>query len=195
MKYLLPILALFIFPVSQSKADDADPLKVAPYLLPGAPTFDLTITQFRSAFNNENPTLPLSEFRAITSNRDRENLTRAATAINERLYASAALERGTLKIKSIQLTWLAPRAPEQKITQSKALDYMAAMMRSFTPLLSKQQSLQKLNKLLSDSKNKRYFAQNDGALRYVIVDNGDKGLTFAIEPIKLTLSDTLSRQQ
>jgi hypothetical protein len=50
----------------------------------------------------------------------------------------------------------------------------------------------KLTKLLSDGKNKRYYAQTDGAIRYVVADNGEKGLTFAVEPIKLTLSETLN---
>jgi len=192
IKYLLPVIALLISPVAFSQAENSPALKVAPYLLPGAPTFDLTITQFRSTFNSENPTLPLNEFRAIESSRDKANLTRAATTINEHLYASAALERGTLKIKSIQITRLPVKHPEQKAAKEKANEYIAAIVRSFTPSLSKQQSLEKINKLLSEGKNKRYFAQNDGPLRYVVVDNGDKGLTFAVEPIKLMLSDTLS---
>ncbi|MBS0849730.1 DUF1454 family protein [Citrobacter sp. JGM124] len=193
IKYLLPAIALlFVSPVALSQTGGASVMKVAPYLLPNAPTFDLTITQFRNAFNNDNPTLPLNEFRAIESSRDKANLTRAATTINERLYASAALERGTLKIKSLQITWLPAKSSEQKTTKEKATEYIAAIIRSFTPSLSKQQSLEKTNKLLNDSRNKRYFSQNDGPLRYVIVDNGDKGLTFAVEPIKLMLSDTLS---
>ncbi|MCS3434173.1 YiiQ family protein [Klebsiella sp. BIGb0407] len=192
IKYLLPVILLFVSPVALSQTENSPALKVAPYLLPGSPTFDLTITQFRSTFNSENPTLPLNEFRAIESNRDKENLTRAATAINEHLYASAALERGTLKIKSLQITRLPVKSSEQKAAKEKATEYIAAIIRSFSPSLSKQQSLEKINKLLSEGKNKRYFAQNDGPLRYVVVDNGDKGLTFAVEPIKLMLSDTLS---
>jgi len=192
IKYLLPVIALFVSSVAFSQTESSPALKVAPYLLPGAPTFDLTITQFRSTFNTENPTLPLNEFRAIESSRDKANLTRAATTINEHLYASAALERGTLKIKSLQITRLPVKSSEQKAAKEKAIEYIAAIIRSFTPSLSKQQSIEKINKLLSESKNKRYFAQNDGPLRYVVVDNGDKGLTFAVEPIKLMLSDTLS---
>lgn len=192
IKYLLPVIALFISSAAFSQTESSPALKVAPYLLPGAPTFDLTITQFRSTFNTENPTLPLNEFRAIESSRDKANLTRAATTINEYLYASAALERGTLKIKSLQITRLPVKYSEQKAAKEKATEYIAAIIRSFTPSLSRQQSLEKINKLLSESKNKRYFVQNDGPLRYVVVDNGDKGLTFAVEPIKLMLSDTLS---
>ena len=42
----------------------------APYLLAGAPSFDQSISQFREAFNQANPGLPLDEFRAIDSSRD-----------------------------------------------------------------------------------------------------------------------------
>lgn len=196
MKYLLPALVLLALPLAVSRADPtsdaASQLPAAPYLLPGAPTFDLTITQFRGKFDIDNPSLPLNEFRAVEKSRDKANLIRAATKINENLYASAALELGTLKIKSMQITWLPIQGPEQKAARSKALEYMAAIIHSFTPTLSKAQSQQKLTKLLSDGKNKRYFAQNDGAIRYVVADNGEKGLTFAVEPIKLTLSETLN---
>ena len=41
----------------------------APYLLAGAPSFDQSISQFREAFNQANPKLPLDEFRAIDSAR------------------------------------------------------------------------------------------------------------------------------
>lgn len=196
MKYLLTALVLLALPLAVSQADPmsdaASQLPAAPYLLPGAPTFDLSITQFREKFSIDNPSLPLNEFRAVEKSRDKANLTRAATKINENLYASAALERGTLKIKSIQLTWLPIQGPEQKAARSKALEYMAAIIRSFTPALSKAQSQQKLIQLLSDGKNKRYFAQSDGAIRYVVADSGEKGLTLAVEPIKLTLSETLN---
>ena len=85
-------------------AQTPDTATTAPYLLAGAPTFDLSISQFREDFNSQNPSLPLNEFRAIDSSPDKANLTRAASKINENLYASTALERGTLKIKSIQMS-------------------------------------------------------------------------------------------
>jgi hypothetical protein len=47
------------------------------------------------------------------------NLTRAASKINDNLYASTALERGTLKIKSMQITWLPIQGPEQKAAKAK----------------------------------------------------------------------------
>ena len=162
----------------------------APYLLPGAPSFDLSISQFREHFNKDNPKLPLGEFRSIEGPRDTPTLTRAASKINENLYASTALERGTLKIKSMQITWLPIQGPEQKAAKAKALEYMSAILKAFSPTHTRVQSQQKLQKLLAAGKNKRYYAETEGAVRYVVADNGEKGLTFAVEPIKLALSDT-----
>ncbi|EHG6474616.1 YiiQ family protein [Salmonella enterica subsp. enterica serovar Braenderup] len=163
----------------------------APYLLAGSPTFDLSISQFRENFNRQNPDLPLNEFRAIENSRDKANLTRAASKINENLYASTALERGTLKVKSMQITWLPIQGPEQKAAKAKALEYMAAIIRTVAPLLTKEQSQKKLQKMLIAGKDKHYYAETEGAVRYVVADNGEKGLTFAVEPIKLTLSENL----
>ncbi|EKG6301253.1 YiiQ family protein [Salmonella enterica] len=163
----------------------------APYLLAGSPTFDLSISQFRENFNRQNPDLPLNEFRAIENSRDKANLTRAASKINENLYASTALERGTLKVKSMQITWLPIQGPEQKAAKAKALEYMAAIIRTVAPLLTKEQSQKKLQKMLIAGKGKHYYAETEGAVRYVVADNGEKGLTFAVEPIKLVLSENL----
>ncbi|HBD7829286.1 TPA: YiiQ family protein [Salmonella enterica subsp. enterica serovar Infantis] len=163
----------------------------APYLLAGSPTFDLSISQFRENFNRQNPDLPLNEFRAIENSRDKANLTRAASKINENLYASTALERGTLKVKSMQITWLPIQGPEQKAAKAKALEYMAAIIRTVAPLLTKEQSQKKLQKMLIAGKGKHYYAETEGAVRYVVADNGEKGPTFAVEPIKLALSENL----
>ncbi|EAB9751603.1 DUF1454 family protein [Salmonella enterica subsp. salamae] len=163
----------------------------APYLLAGSPTFDLSISQFRENFNRQNPELPLNEFRAIENSRDKANLTRAASKINENLYVSTALERGTLKVKSMQITWLPIQGPEQKAAKAKALEYMAAIIRTVAPLLTKEQSQKKLQKMLIAGKGKHYYAETEGAVRYVVADNGEKGLTFAVEPIKLALSENL----
>ncbi|EAM6333423.1 DUF1454 family protein [Salmonella enterica] len=163
----------------------------APYLLACSPTFDLSISQFRENFNRQNPDLPLNEFRAIENSRDKANLTRAASKINENLYASTALERGTLKVKSMQITWLPIQGPEQKAAKAKALEYMAAIIRTVAPLLTKEQSQKKLQKMLIAGKGKHYYAETEGAVRYVVADNGEKGLTFAVEPIKLALSENL----
>ncbi|MGK3226334.1 DUF1454 family protein [Enterobacter soli] len=187
---LLLCLAMSGASLSLHAAETTAPA-TAPYLLAGAPSFDQSISEFRETFNHNNPTLPLDEFRAIDSARDTPTLTRAASKINENLYASTALERGTLKIKSMQITWLPIQGPEQKAAKAKALEYMSAILQAFTPALTKAQSQQKLQKLLTAGKNKRYYADTEGAIRYVVADNGEKGLTFAVEPIKLTLSDSL----
>lgn len=191
MKISLPVLVLVsgLLPVCQAAPAPQTSQTTALYLLPGAPTFDFTISRFREKFNTDNPGLPLEEFRAIDSNND--NLTRAASKINENLYASTALERGTLKIKSMQITWLPIQGPEQKAAKARALDYMAAVIRVLSPAFSQRQSQDKLSKLLTGGKNKRYYTQSDGAIRFVVADNGEKGLTFAVEPIKLTLSESL----
>ncbi|MEF3175774.1 YiiQ family protein [Klebsiella pneumoniae] len=188
--WLSGLMGLAVGPHALS-AESESTTAAAPYLLAGAPSFDQSISQFREKFNADNPKLSLNEFRSIATSRDRANLTRAASKINENLYASTALERGTLKIKSMQITWLPIQGPEQKAARTKALEYMSAMIRAFVPTFSQAQSQQKLQKLLAAGKGKRYFADTEGAVRYVVADHGEKGLTFAIEPIKLALSETL----
>ncbi|HBX5723377.1 TPA: DUF1454 family protein [Klebsiella pneumoniae] len=188
--WLSGLMGLAVGPHALS-AESESTTAAAPYLLAGAPSFDQSISQFREKFNADNPKLPLNEFRSIATSRDRANLTRAASKINENLYASTALERGTLKFKSMQITWLPIQGPEQKAARTKALEYMSAMIRAFVPTFSQTQSQQKLQKLLAAGKGKRYFADTEGAVRYVVADHGEKGLTFAIEPIKLALSETL----
>ena len=188
--WLSGLMGLAVGPHALS-AESESTTAAAPYLLAGAPSFDQSISQFREKFNADNPKLPLNEVRSIATSRDRANLTRAASKINENLYASTALERGTLKIKSMQITWLPIQGPEQKAARTKALEYMSAMIRAFVPTFSQAQSQQKLQKLLAAGKGKRYFADTEGAVRYVVADHGEKGLTFAIEPIKLALSETL----
>jgi len=192
MNHVLLTLLLFLLPVTLCQtalAEEPVVAPTAPYLLPGSPTFDLTITQFREKFNADNPGMTLNEFRAIVSSRDKITLTRAATKINENLYASTALERGTLKIKSMQITWLPIQGPEQKAAKAKAMAWMAALLRAFTPGITEKQSMERLTTLLSESKSKRYYQKSEGAIRYVVADNGEKGLTLAVEPIKLALSD------
>lgn len=197
MKIWTVTLFITAFSIAASHAAPASTPKtpVAPYLLPGAPAFDLTITQFREKFNQDNPKLTLNEFRSVGTPGAKVNLTRAATKINENLYASTALERGTLKIKSIQVTWLPIQGPGQKAAQDKARAYMAALLRAFTPGLTVAQSQESLSKLLSTGKKLGYHTQSEGAVRYVVADNGEKGLTLAVEPIKLALSETLKNNQ
>ncbi len=137
--YAVFLLCSALTVTTTAHAQTPDTATTAPYLLAGAPTFDLSISQFREDFNSQNPSLPLNEFRAIDSSPDKANLTRAASKINENLYASTALERGTLKIKSIQMTGY-PSRPEQKAAKAKAQEYMAAVIRTLTPFMTKTQS-------------------------------------------------------
>ncbi|WP_042547278.1 DUF1454 family protein [Yersinia aldovae] len=191
-------LLLLIATVSRAHADPADdsgqPVEeaqpTAPYLLSGAPTFDLTLVKFRESYNRANPTRPISEFHAITLQDDLPPLTRAASKINENLYASTALEKGTGKIKTIQITYLPIKGSEEKAARLVAVNYMAALMRQFEPTLTLQQSLDNVQSLLAKGKGLPFHVNTVGAIRYVVADNGEKGLTFAVEPIKLSLSDS-----
>lgn len=169
--------------------DRTEHMPTAPYLLAGSPTFDMTIGQFREKYNAVNSALPIPEYRATDSRGDKSNLTRAASKINENLYSSTALEQGTGKIKTLQITWLPVPGPDEHVARDKATAYMTALERFFEPTLSEEQGLKRLEELLSKGKGSRYFAQTEGAVRYVIADNGDKGLTFAIEPIKLAMGN------
>lgn len=185
---------LLVWLLASSVRAEADPqeraehMPVAPYLLAGAPTFDMTIGQFREKYNAINPKLQIAEYRATDSRGDKSNLTRAASKINENLYSSTALEQGTGKIKTLQITWLPVPGPDEKTAREKALAYMIALTRFFEPTLTQEQSQKRLDDLLSKGKGSRYYAQAEGALRYVVADNGEKGLTFAIEPVKLALN-------
>nr|WP_254663922.1 DUF1454 family protein [Hafnia alvei] len=213
--FFLPILLLWASTISFSthaasdeKHSLSDELPAAPYLLPNAPTFDLTLVEFRSKYNVENPTLIINEYRAISVKNEEIAITRAASKINDELYSSVVLEKGTGKIKSLQITYVPPAPvknekesgkaedkkavkPDDKDKASRALavNYMAAIMRHFSPTLSFDQCTAKVSSLLNKGKGQLYFAQNDGALRYVVSDSAEKGITFAVEPIKLSLSD------
>lgn len=48
----------------------------------------------------------------------------------------------------MQITWLPIQGPEQKAAKAKALEYMAAIIRTVAPLLTKEQSQKKLQKML-----------------------------------------------
>lgn len=191
IRFAIPALLLgLISPMATGALAQAlaEPPSPAPYLLAGAPTFDLTVVKFREQYNAHNPALQIGEFRAIDSRNDGMNLTRAASKINETLYASTALEKGSGKIKTLQLTYLAVEGGSEKAARAVAVSYMAALLREFEPALAPAQSKARVADLLAKSKGSHFYQQSWGAIRYVVVDNGDKGLTFAIEPIKLALS-------
>ncbi|CAK8743329.1 hypothetical protein SODG_006465 [Sodalis praecaptivus] len=131
----------------------------APYLLAGAPTFDTTVTQFRERYNSHNPTLPIGEFRALEGPSEPANLTRAASKINETLYASTALEKGTGKIKTLQLTYLPVEGGTEKAARATAIAYMAALLREFEPTISVEQSTARVLDLLNRGQGSRFFQQ------------------------------------
>ncbi|WP_431225661.1 DUF1454 family protein [Serratia sp. L9] len=188
------VIACLFSGISCALADPPDAITPAPanapYLLAGAPTFDLTVVQFREKYNRDNPTLPIGEFRVIPSREDDSPLlTRAASKLNENLYASTALEKGTGKIKTMQITHLLLQGNEEKPARAIAINYMAALMRQFEPALTVEESIIKVSNLLEKGKGSYFYQQQVGAIRYVVADNGDKGITFAVEPIKLALSE------
>ncbi len=160
----------------------------APYLLAGAPSFDQSISQFREKFNADNPKLPLNEFRSIATSRDRANLTRAASKINENLCLHRAGARHAED--QIHADHRCRSRAGAKGGGTKALEYMSAMIRAFVPTLAGAKPA-KTAETAGRRQGKRYFADTEGAVRYVVADHGEKGLTFAIEPIKLALSETL----
>lgn len=174
---------------------------VAPYLREEAPTFNLTIQQFRDKFNAANPTLTLAEYKIVKPQDEKSPLVRAATRIDETLYSSAALEKGQRQIKSLQLTYLpaatalsVPETPESAAKREKAAaelmtNYMAAFILLFEPTQTPQSCRQKAAELLKKGKGASFYQQTEGTLRFVIADRGEKGITFALEPIKLSLSD------
>lgn len=181
------VITCFLLSINNTQAN---PSEIALYLLAGAPTFDLTVAQLRDKYSRDNPTLPIGEFRVmVPKGEDSPLLTRAASKINDNLYASTALEKGTGKIKTLQLTHLPLQGKKEKIAKGISIDYMAALMRQFEPALTIEQSVAKVNGILEQGKASRFYQQQIGAIRYVVVDHGGKGVTFAIEPIKLISSE------
>ena len=160
---------------------------VASYVLPGAPVFTHTIGQFREKFNTANPQTPLPEYRAIDTGDDGNTVVLAASRIDQTFYSSTALEPGSGKIKTIQMTWVSPENGTDKPSRHQATDYMAALIRFFSPQLSSEESRKKLDSLLKNGKEKGIYMDAEGALRYVVSYRGDREMTLAIEPVRLTL--------
>lgn len=199
---LLTLLSLAGSATAAPRTTDEAPLP-APYLHPAAPTFDLTLATFRAHHNQVFPSLPLDEYHAISVKGENLPLTRAATRINAAIYSSVVVEKGTGKIKSLQITYL-PDADSKRGKGKKgarndaetpdhqlAIHYMAALIQNFAPTVSPPQSREKVAALLRRGRNQSYYSQQDGALRYVVSDRGEKGITFAVEPIKLSLSENV----
>lgn len=213
---ILSILLLTSFSAA-SNTVSSDPTHelptIAPYALPDSPTFNLTLIDFRSRHNQSFPQLHLNEYHDVSIS-DEQSFIVFTTSITEAIRSSAALEKGTNKIKSLQITYspeddseyeqldllldsesaiqqlVTPNITDIEVSSAKGMEdflairYMAAIIQSFSPTQSPQQSIEKVIQLLSNGKNLKYYHQQDGSLRYVVSDNRELGITFAIEPIK-----------
>ncbi|MBE8597207.1 DUF1454 family protein [Xenorhabdus sp. BG5] len=199
-KLLVTILIAFgiVLPFSAS----ADELSGTPeinsplmYLLPDSPTFEDTIPVFREKFNKKHPDTPLYEYRVIASTDISQPFIRAASKINDKIYSSAVLERGSEKIKSLQITLL-PSQNKREDEQNRILakQYITALISQFEPTFSPEQANIQLERLLQTAENRTAFSQKMGAMRYIIVSSSENIMTFAIEPIKLSLSDTAANE-
>ncbi|WP_294912024.1 DUF1454 family protein [Tatumella sp. UBA2305] len=171
-------------------ADPPAAPKLAPYVQPGAPVFSETIPQFREKFNSMNPGTPLPEYRTVDTGQVQNMVVLAVSKINDSIYSSTALEPGTGKIKSLQMTWVSPRGSSEKESRDLAFCYMTALIRYFSPQLTEQTSRQKLESLLKAAKVNIPYFDAEGALRYVISNQGEKGITLAIEPVRLILNNS-----
>lgn len=191
LKHCLRISASLTLLLTFSELSSAaQPLSaVAPYLQPNAPVFSDTVARFREQFNHDNPQLPLPEYRTVETGQPAGLVVLAVSRVSSDLYSSTALEPGTGKIKSLQMTWIAHKTQTEKNSRDLAFRYMSALIRFFSPLLSPQESQQKLEALLNTAKENKSITENEGALRYVIASHRDNSLTLAIEPVRLTLPD------
>lgn len=160
---------------------------IAPYLLPDAPVFDLTLTQFRQHYNTRFPTTLLQEYRAINNESSSEVVISAATRISKNAYSSTALELGTSKIKSLQITAMLSKSRNGLTVSSLTYCYMKHLMQYFSPQYTEKQSQERLARLLAATKATHFVTENQGSVRYSVVLHPGKNLTFAVEPIRLTL--------
>ncbi|OKP01920.1 DUF1454 family protein [Xenorhabdus eapokensis] len=165
------------------------------YLLPDSPTFEDTIPVLREKYNKKHPNIPLYEYRVIASTDISQPFIRAASKINDKIYSSAVLERGSEKIKSLQITLL-PSQNEREDEQNRILtkQYITALISQFEPTFSPEQAKIQIERLLQAAEKRPVFSQKMGAIRYIIVNSSENIMTFAIEPIKLSLSDTAANE-
>lgn len=185
-------------PVPTAKHSDS---AIAPYLREDAPVFNLTIAQFREKFNTAYPHMALAEYKTIKTLEIKSPLIRAASRISDTLYTSVAMDKSLRTIKSLQLTYIPPLPSEEKpekpenvakaekTNRAALANYMAAFISLFEPTLTPEKCQHKANELLEKGKGAPFYQQTEGTLRFVIADHNEKGITFAIEPIKLSLSD------
>lgn len=188
--FYLPIWA-FATPISVApKQPDKDDIT---YLKQDAPVFEITIPDLRAKFNQQNPTLFLNEYKIITNNDITIPLVRAATRITPYLYSSAVLERGSEKIKSLQLTLIhTPDAPQlEKENRDLAIKYIAMLVVQFDASITTTQVQEALDLFAFKENTPAYISHDVGAVRYVIAHEEGQLTTFAIEPIKLSLNSNI----
>lgn len=162
------------------------------YLKQDAPVFETTIPEIRAKFNQNNATLFLNEYKIITNNDITIPLVRAATRITPYLYSSAVLERGSEKIKSLQLTLIHTLDTPQieKEHQDTAMRYITALVTQFDPINATQ--IQEVLNLFAVKQDvPAYISHNIGTIRYIIAHEDNQLTTFAIEPIKLSLNSNI----
>lgn len=163
------------------------------YLKQDAPVFEITIPELRAKFNQQNPLLSLNEYKIITNHDIAIPLVRAATRITPYLYSSAILERGSEKIKSLQLTLIhSPDSPElEKINRELTTQYIITLIAQFDSSITQEQIQEALNLFAFKNQNSDYISHDVGAIRYIIAHENDQLTTFAIEPIKLSLNSKI----
>ncbi|MGG4610070.1 DUF1454 family protein [Providencia sp. Me31A] len=159
------------------------------YLAPDAPSFDLTIPELRNQFNQAYQDLYLHEYKVIASQDIAAPYIRAASRINQQIYSSAVLERGSEKIKSLQITLLPTDNPQEAAENRQLMErYTIALIHQFAPEVSLDKAPELANALSKFVANKDSTHAEEaklGALRYILVKSDNNVLTFAVEPIKL----------
>ncbi|MGL4859262.1 MAG: DUF1454 family protein [Enterobacteriaceae bacterium] len=165
-------------------------LPVAHYLQSDAPVFDTTLQQFRDNYNKEYPQLPIQDYHVIVVPNDSALISRAVSKITPQLYSSVVIDKNNKKIKSFQLTYLPTKETEsEKAAYATAINYMGAVMCWFNMALSLDQCKVKVTHLLSKARDTQVYQRMDGAVRYIVVEQVDQGITLAIEPVKLVLAE------
>ncbi len=163
------------------------------YLSPDAALFNETIPVFRQKYNQDNPSYPIHEFKVIKSKDISLPYIRAASRINSKIYSSAVLERGSEKIKSLQLTLLPPKEVNSyKINRQLFERYIMAIINHFektTSINNTHQLTAVLDRMLEQHNQVQSDETIVGAFRYILVKSKDNMITFAIEPVKLSLND------
>ena len=82
----------------------------------------------------------------------------------------------------------------RKTNRALMLAYIKALIIQFEPTLNKNNIDAALSRALATDFKAGTYASQFGALRYLLVVDDKNGVTFAIEPIKLSLSNSDTAQ-